>query len=344
MASADRPSVDEGPLAPMEDRAEAPAEQGILARLLQRLRRRPPQGAPAGTLLFTSRKGPARLPSAPAPAAPREPGTGPDPTLGDAPPPDADPERTFDAAAGPEPDFEPAPDVGPEPDFEFEADSEPDTGIPSSWMLEAEDAEAPAGDPGGAPPSEPDLLFAGRMPREDEPPSPPEDATGWWDDQPQDAFTPDDAGIRSGDSRELDDDLHDDPDRIGDELGDALAELSAEDAGDARRDDADPTGQGQPLDLLALADELDRLTRDPDPRRGPATPPPTPPPLFAGRESPTGPAPAGDDDPAGRAVNVHPERIDRRPGPIRMTPSEALALAEEGPEARRRGRRGPEDG
>lgn len=38
----------------------------------------------------------------------------------------------------------------------------------------------------------------------------------------------------------------------------------------------------------------------------------------------------------GPYVNVHDERIDRRPGPIRMTPSEALALAKEGPAALRR--------
>lgn len=55
---------------------------------------------------------------------------------------------------------------------------------------------------------------------------------------------------------------------------------------------------------------------------------------------PTAPAPARGDietvDDAGRRVRVHDGRLDTRPGPIRMSPSEALRLAEEGPRASRR--------
>lgn len=67
-----------------------------------------------------------------------------------------------------------------------------------------------------------------------------------------------------------------------------------------------------PAEEVVLADEL-----------GPALAAPPPPPST---------------DDASTGVRVHSERLDRRPGPIRMSPSEALALASEGPEALQRGR------
>lgn len=78
----------------------------------------------------------------------------------------------------------------------------------------------------------------------------------------------------------------------------------------------------------------------------PGTPqPPFPPPdpitvtgLFAAGHRDDERDVAGADD-ASQRVRVHAQRIDQRPGPIRMTPSEALTLAKEGPGAlRRRGR------
>lgn len=43
-------------------------------------------------------------------------------------------------------------------------------------------------------------------------------------------------------------------------------------------------------------------------------------------EAAADPLPAGE-DPAPSKVRVHDERLDRRPGPIHMSPSEAIALA-----------------
>lgn len=58
--------------------------------------------------------------------------------------------------------------------------------------------------------------------------------------------------------------------------------------------------------------------------------------------SPTAPPPAEEAearvDEEGRTMRVHDGRLDRRPGPIRMTPSEAIALAQDGPRALRRDR------
>jgi hypothetical protein len=50
---------------------------------------------------------------------------------------------------------------------------------------------------------------------------------------------------------------------------------------------------------------------------------------------------AQEPDGDGPATRVHAERIDSRPGPIQLTPSEAVALASEGPRALRRVRREP---
>jgi hypothetical protein len=75
-----------------------------------------------------------------------------------------------------------------------------------------------------------------------------------------------------------------------------------------------------------------------------AEPEPQPePPLF---EQPPAAAPPSRDvetvDEEGRRVRVHDGRLDTRPGPIRMSPSEALRLAEEGPRpSRRRDEPGP---
>lgn len=41
---------------------------------------------------------------------------------------------------------------------------------------------------------------------------------------------------------------------------------------------------------------------------------------------------------AGSRVRVHDDRIDRRPGPLRLSPSQAVALAKDGPEALRQPR------
>lgn len=72
------------------------------------------------------------------------------------------------------------------------------------------------------------------------------------------------------------------------------------------------------------ADLIDAPTPSPEPAPTP-TPEPTPEP---GRP----PAPRDED---GRTVRVHDGRLDRRPGPIKMTPSEAMRLAQDGPRALR---------
>ncbi|MBW3621398.1 MAG: hypothetical protein KY461_14230, partial [Actinobacteria bacterium] len=84
----------------------------------------------------------------------------------------------------------------------------------------------------------------------------------------------------------------------------------------------------------------------------PVAPPPTDPvpPLFEHPPVAAEPAPAdlveppqagdapqaGTDAEGGRTMRVHDGRLDKRPGPIRMTPSEAIALAQDGPQALRR--------
>lgn len=72
----------------------------------------------------------------------------------------------------------------------------------------------------------------------------------------------------------------------------------------------------------------------------------THPEVFAEEVAGTEPAPADapeavaggapTDDADARTVRVHDERLDKRPGPIRMTPSQAIRLAEEGPRATHR--------
>lgn len=122
----------------------------------------------------------------------------------------------------------------------------------------------------------------------------------------------------------------------------------------------------EPVPWVGHTDQLD----------GPHAPQPTPPPRDTTREPPLqdehawsvhraddgSPAPGAADAPAtehvdpppteahraaqeaaedGPATRVHAERIDSRPGPIQLTPSEAVALASEGPRALRRARREP---
>lgn len=55
-------------------------------------------------------------------------------------------------------------------------------------------------------------------------------------------------------------------------------------------------------------------------------------PIEAAAPAPTEAMPPQD----GTRVRVHDERLDTRPGPIRMSPSEAVALATDGPAALRR--------
>jgi hypothetical protein len=55
-------------------------------------------------------------------------------------------------------------------------------------------------------------------------------------------------------------------------------------------------------------------------------------PIGAAAPAPTEAIPTQD----GTRVRVHDERLDTRPGPIRMSPSEAVALATDGPAALRR--------
>lgn len=150
-------------------------------------------------------------------------------------------------------------------------------------------------------------------------------------------------------------DLWDDEPLVGppdpaDDVDDTGFDEGFDDRGLGDTDDA----QGEEdVTVEALTEELSRLAADEAPSGDIAVqdddPAPAPEPLFPPRESRrTEPASATTEIMrVGRVepreydhVNVHGERLDVRPGPIRMTPSEALALAKDGPAALRRRRRG----
>lgn len=79
-----------------------------------------------------------------------------------------------------------------------------------------------------------------------------------------------------------------------------------------------------PPEVVVEPDPEDLVAPEPEPEPAPAPAPE--------------PAPESQVDDEGRTMRVHDGRLDKRPGPIRMTPSEAIALAQEGPRALRRDR------